>query len=423
VKSTDLDTLGSGGTVPSSLAERFARGALLRVLERLAHGSLVIEEAGEVLQFGEPQQQATLRATINIRDGATWLALLRNGSTGAGEAYMQGLWDSPDLLNVVRLFAANMSVLQQMQGSAWRGQLARIWNWLHRNTMRGSRRNIAAHYDLGNDFFRLFLDDTMAYSAGIFTHADTSLYDASLAKFERICKQLRLQPGDHLLEIGTGWGGLAIHAARHYDCRVTTTTLSREQAAYAREWIAREGLSERITVLERDYRELEGTYDKLVSIEMIEAVGAQYYPEYFRRCSQLLKPNGLMMLQAITIPDQRYAASLTHTDFIKRYVFPGGQLPCNSEITRQVAEHTDMQLVDLKDITFDYALTLRAWRERFQNTLSEARQLGYDETFLRMWRYYLCFCEGGFLERVIHTGQFLLAKPAWRPVNEEAALP
>ncbi|MGV3593480.1 MAG: class I SAM-dependent methyltransferase, partial [Gammaproteobacteria bacterium] len=224
----------------------------------------------------------------------------------------------------------------------------------------------------------------------------------------------------HLLEIGTGWGGLAIHAARHYGCRVTTTTLSREQAAYAREWIAREGLGDRITVLERDYRELDGCYDKLVSIEMIEAVGARYYAEYFSRCSRLLKPDGLMMLQAITISDQRYAASLANTDFIKRYIFPGGQLPCNSEIAQQVARHTDMQLIDLKDITFDYALTLRAWRERFQNAQAEARQLGYDEVFLRMWRYYFCFCEGGFLERLIHTGQFLLARPAWRPGDGSA---
>ncbi|MGV3590457.1 MAG: class I SAM-dependent methyltransferase, partial [Gammaproteobacteria bacterium] len=342
MKSTDLDTLGGGDASPSPLAERWARSAMLRVLARLAHGSLAIEEAGQVLHVGEPRQQAALRATIHVRDGATWLALLHNGSTGAGEAYMHGYWDTPDLVPVIRLFAANMEVLQQLKGSALRRPLFRAWHWLHRNTHRGARRNIAAHYDLGNDFFRLFLDDTMAYSAGIFTHAAATLEDASRAKFERICTQLQLQRHDHLLEIGTGWGGLAIHAARHYGCRVTTTTLSREQAAYAREWIAREGLSDRITVLERDYRELDGCYDKLVSIEMIEAVGARYYAEYFGRCSRLLKPDGLMMLQAITISDQRYAASLANTDFIKRYIFPGGQLPCNSEIAQQVARHTDM---------------------------------------------------------------------------------
>ncbi|MDY6982918.1 MAG: cyclopropane-fatty-acyl-phospholipid synthase family protein [Pseudomonadota bacterium] len=420
MKSRDLDSFGNSGSgrAAASLTERWARSAMLRLLAQLKHGSLTLEEGGQVLHFGETRQQASLRATIHVRDASTWLALLRNGSIGAGEAYMQEKWDTPDLLQVVRLFVANMAVLQRLERSALRRHALRLWHWLRHNSRSGARRNIAAHYDLGNDFFRLFLDDTMAYSAGIFARATDSLHDASLAKFDRICTQLRLQPDDHLLEIGTGWGGLAIHAARHYGCRVTTTTLSREQAAYARAWIAREGLGERISVLEQDYRELDGSFDKLVSVEMIEAVGARYYPDYFRRCSQLLKPHGLMMLQAITISDQRYAASVAGTDFIKRYVFPGGQLPCNSEITRQVALHTDMQLVDLKDITYDYALTLRAWRERFQNSLADARQLGYDETFLRMWRFYLCFCEGGFLERVIHTGQFLLAKPGWRPVGE-----
>ncbi|HEY0963640.1 MAG TPA: cyclopropane-fatty-acyl-phospholipid synthase family protein [Pseudomonadales bacterium] len=420
MKSTDLESFDNSrsGRASASLMERWARGTMLRLLAQLRHGSLTLEEGGQVLHFGEARQQATLRATIHVRDASAWLAMLRNGSIGAGEAYMQEMWDTPDLLQVVRLFVANMAVTQQLERSALKRHALRLWHRLRRNTRSGARRNIAAHYDLGNDFFRLFLDDTMAYSAGIFARTTDSLHEASLAKFDRICMQLRLQPQDHLLEIGTGWGGLAIHAARHYGCRVTTTTLSREQAAYARDWIAREGLGERITVLERDYRELDGCYDKLVSVEMIEAVGAHYYPDYFRRCSQLLKPEGLMMLQAITISDQRYAASVAGTDFIKRYVFPGGQLPCNSEITRQVALHTDMQLVDLKDITYDYALTLRAWRERFQNSLADARQLGYDETFLRMWRFYLCFCEGGFLERVIHTGQFLLAKPAWRPASE-----
>jgi len=333
---------------------------------------------------------------------------------------MQGLWDTPDLVQVIRLFVSNMAVIEQMQGSLLKRQAQRLWHLLRRNSRAGSRRNIAAHYDLSNDFFKLFLDDTMAYSSGVFVRQNASLYEASVAKFERICQQLELKPTDQLLEIGTGWGGLAIHAARNYGCRVITTTLSHEQASHAREWINREGLTDRITVLEQDYRELTGQYDKLVSVEMIEAVGGDYYPEYFRRCGELLKPQGLMMLQAITISDQRYQQSLNSADFIKRYIFPGGQLPCNSEIAHQVAKHTDMQLIDLKDITLDYALTLRAWRERFHDRLAEVRQLGCDEVFIRMWRYYLCFCEGGFLERVIHTGQFLLAKPQWRPHQEAA---
>jgi cyclopropane-fatty-acyl-phospholipid synthase len=334
---------------------------------------------------------------------------------------MHGFWDSPDLLQVIRLFVTNMNVVQGMRGAPVQRMALRLFHLLRRNNRQGSRQNIAAHYDLSNDFFRLFLDDSLAYSAGIFPQATASLEQASLAKFERICRQLELKPTDHLLEIGTGWGGLAIHAARHYGCRVTTTTLSHQQYCHATAWVANAGLADRISVLERDYRDLAGSYDKLVSVEMLEAVGAQYYPVYFRQCSTLLKQNGLMLIQAITISDQRYQQSLHSADFIKRYIFPGGQLPCNSEITRQVAAHTDMQLIDLKDISYDYALTLRAWHQRFQARLAEVRQLGCDEVFIRMWRYYLCFCEGGFLERVIHTGQFLLAKPGYRTARNQGS--
>jgi cyclopropane-fatty-acyl-phospholipid synthase len=417
VKTSNLESsstlVGSG-----ALSDRWSRSAMLSLLGRLTRGSLVVEEGGQVLHFGEPRQHAELRATIQIRDSAAWSAVLRSGCVGAGEAYMHGLWDTPDLLQVIRLFVVNMNVVQNLHGSPLKRAAMRFWHMLRRNSMQGSRRNIAAHYDLSNDFFRLFLDQTMAYSSGIYEHVHATLQQASLAKFDRACKKLELKAGDHLLEIGTGWGGLAIHAAKHYGCRVTTTTLSKEQAAWAREWIARENLSDRITVLEKDYRELEGTYDKLVSIEMIEAVGASYYPQYFGACSRLLKSTGLMLIQAITISDQRYEESVTSTDFIKRYIFPGGQLPCNSEITRQIADNTDMQLINLKDITYDYALTLRDWRERFQDQLTEVRRLGFDEVFIRMWRFYLCFCEGGFRERVIHTGQFLMAKPDWRPARD-----
>ncbi len=418
MKTTNADS-SAVTTSTASLAERSARNAVHALLRRLQHGSLTLEEGGQLLHFGEERHQARIKATVQIRHAGAYVAILRNGEVGAGEAYMQQLWDTPDLLQVIRLFVANMNVVGSMQGSPWKRQALRFWHALRRNSLDGSRRNIAAHYDLSNDFFRLFLDDTMAYSAGIFTTAKSSMYEASIAKFERICRLLELKPDDTLLEIGTGWGGLAIHAARNHGCRVVTTTLSREQASHARQWIAREGLQDRITVLEQDYRELSGQYDKLVSVEMIEAVGAEYYDDYFRRCSSLLKPHGLMMLQAITISDQRYQQSLGSADFIKRYIFPGGQLPCNSEIARQTAVNTDMQLIDVKDITLDYALTLQAWRERFHDRLAEVRQLGFDEVFIRMWRYYLCFCEGGFRERVIHTGQFLLAKPQWRPHQPE----
>jgi cyclopropane-fatty-acyl-phospholipid synthase len=233
-------------------------------------------------------------------------------------------------------------------------------------------------------------------------------------KFDRICQQLQLGPKDHLLEIGTGWGGLAIHAARHYGCRVTTTTISHEQYRHACDWVEREGLADRITLLEKDYRELEGRFDKLVSVEMIEAVGVKFYDDYFRTCSSLLKPDGLMLIQAITISDQRFEQSVNSIDFIKRYIFPGGQLPSNAVIADKVATQTDMQIIDLKDITLDYAKTLACWRERFWQRIDDVRQLGCDDLFIRMWQYYLCFCEGGFRERVIHTAQVLMAKPAFR---------
>ncbi len=415
MKLTNLDSACSLSNNKNSQSAQWARKAVRALLAKITHGSLTLEEAGQVHHFGEDRQHAHLKATIQVKDPAAYLMLLRNGDIGAGEAYMHGLWDSPGLLEVIRVIVSNMAVLQDMQGSRWQQLVLKGFHWLRRNSRIGSQRNIAAHYDLSNDFFRLFLDDSMAYSAGIFANASTTLEQASLAKFERICAQLELQASDHLLEIGTGWGGLAIHAAKHFGCKVTTTTLSHQQFCYAQNWVEREGLAGRITVLQKDYRDLQGCFDKLVSVEMIEAVGADYYPRYFKQCSDLLKPQGLMLIQAITISDQRYQQSVHSADFIKRYIFPGGQLPCNSEITRQVASHTDMQLVDLKDITLDYALTLQAWRGRFHDKLASVRELGCDETFIRMWRYYLCFCEGGFRERVIHTAQYLLAKPGYRP--------
>ena len=392
-----------------------ARRAVHALLSRLSVGCLVLEEAGQVICFGD-RSDARVSATVQIRDAQAYTSILRDGSTGAGEAYMHGLWDTPDLLQVIRLFVLNMNVLHAMgeQQPVWRRVAGRLFHALRGNSRDGSRRNISAHYDLNNDFFALFLDPSMAYSAGIFQHELDTLHDASINKFQHICERLQLRPEDHLLEIGTGWGGLAIHAARHFGCRVTTTTISAEQYRYARDWVAREGLEDRVTVLDRDYRELEGRYDKLVSIEMIEAVGERYYNEYFRTCNRLLKDDGLMLIQAITISDQRYQQSVHSIDFIKRYIFPGGQLPSNAVITDRLASCTDMQLIGMEDITLDYARTLHAWRERFWKSIQQVRELGCDEAFIRMWHFYLCFCEGGFRERVIHTGQFLMAKPGFR---------
>jgi cyclopropane-fatty-acyl-phospholipid synthase len=288
---------------------------------------------------------------------------------------------------------------------------------LKRNTRDGARKNISAHYDLGNDFFRLFLDPTMMYSAALFPTDKTTLEEASIAKLEELCQQLELTSGDHLLEIGTGWGGMAIHAARKYGCRVTTTTISREQYEYACARVREEGLQDRVTVLCEDYRNLRGSFDKLVSIEMIEAVGHDFYSSYFQRCSQLLKPEGKMVIQAITIADQRYAAARDSVDFIQRYIFPGGSLPSVSVIADHLARDTDMQMIHLRDITRDYALTLAHWRERFLQAQSAVRDMGFDQTFMRMWEFYLAYCEGGFRERIIGTVQLAFAKPGYRFVD------
>lgn len=395
--------------------ESMSRHAVHALLGNLKIGSLVLEEQGQVTSFGN-RDDKTVSARIRILNPQAFSSVLKDGSTGAGEAYMLGYWESPDLLEVIRLFVLNMQILQNMSKnqSFLRRMAGKLFHVLRENSLTGSKKNISAHYDLSNRFFSLFLDKTMAYSSGIFKQADDSLEQASLNKFQHICERLQLKPEDHLLEIGTGWGGLAIHAAKYFGCKVTTTTISHEQYAHACDWVKREGLEDRITLLEKDYRELEGQFDKLVSVEMIEAVGVKYYEDYFTTCSRLLKEDGLMLIQAITISDQRYKQSVNNIDFIKRYIFPGGQLPCNSVITECVSNHTDMQLIGLEDITQDYAQTLRAWREHFWLRLDEVKQLGCDDVFIRMWHYYLCFCEGGFMERVIHTGQFLMAKPGFR---------
>jgi cyclopropane-fatty-acyl-phospholipid synthase len=272
------------------------------------------------------------------------------------------------------------------------------------------------HYDLGNDFFKLFLDPTMMYSSAVFPNQETSLDEASLYKLDLICQKLQLSDKDHLMEIGTGWGGMAIYAAKHYGCRVTTTTISEEQYNYACAAVKREGLEDKITLLLKDYRDLDGDYDKLVSIEMIEAVGHEYYDSYFQKCSELLKPDGLMLIQAITILDQRYKHAKNNVDFIQRYIFPGGCLPSNEVISKSVANKTDLHIVDLHDIGMDYARTLAEWRKRFNGSADQVDSMGFDDVFYRMWEFYLCYCEGGFTERAISAAQFLFAKPYARDV-------
>ena len=323
---------------------------------------------------------------------------------------------SAELTDLLRIIIRNQHVMDSMDsGLARLGvPVQKFLHWLNRNTRKGSRKNISAHYDLGNDFYRLWLDPKMMYSAAYFETSETSLEDASIEKLDRICRKLDLSADDRVVEIGTGWGGFAIHAAKHYGCHITTTTISRQQYEWAERAIREEGLQGRITLLFQDYRDLEGQFDKLVSIEMIEAVGHQFHDTYFRKCCELLKPDGQMLLQAITMADQRYEHYKKDVDFIKRYIFPGGCLPSIEAISSMVSKHTDMRFFHLDDIGEDYATTLRLWRERFFDKIDEVRKLGYSETFIRMWEFYLCYCEGGFLERDIGTIQLLLTKPGCR---------
>jgi len=400
---------------PTAL-QRIARNLMLERLSGIDQGSLEVVESGEIHRFGGTGQRADLAARVEVLHPQFWADAVFGGSTGAGEAYIHGLWRCNDLTALVRMFVANREVLEGVDGgTSFLTELGRrAGHWVNRNSKAGSRRNIQAHYDLGNDMFRLFLDPTMNYSCGIFEHEGATMEEASVAKMDALCRKLDLRPTDHLVEIGTGWGGLAIHAATRYGCRVTTTTISREQHALAAERVRAAGLQDRVTLLLEDYRDLTGTYDKLVSVEMIEAVGHHYLDQYFATCSSLLKPDGLMALQAITIADAHYEDALKSVDFIKRFVFPGSFIPSVSAMTGSVARSTDMKLVHLQDIGPHYATTLAKWRERFFDNAAAVRALGYPESFLRLWEFYLCYCEGGFLERHIGDVQMVLAKPGNR---------
>lgn len=400
---------------PSRL-DRLARRAVMHRLSVIEYGRLTVIDGDTLHHFGDTA--AELTATITITDRRFYSDVAFGGTIGGGEAYIRGYWHTECVTDVVRIFAKNRHVLENMESGIARltRPLQKLLHRFNQNTRSGSRRNISAHYDLGNDFFELWLDSRMQYSAAIFEEPDVGLDAAQVAKLDRICRKLRLEKDDHLLEIGTGWGGLAVHAARHYGCKVTTTTISEEQYDYARHRISEEGLENRITLKMSDYRDLEGTYDKLVSVEMLEAVGHEYHATFFRKCCELLKPAGLMVLQTITIADQRYDKSKRSVDFIQRYIFPGGCLPSVTSMNQTMTEHTDLRVTHTEDIGPHYATTLRHWHDRMFERIDEVRKLGYSNEFIRMWQYYLCYCEGGFLERVIGNVQFI----AIRPLNRHA---
>lgn len=396
-----------------SRMQALARGLMLKQLTGLQHGRIVLEDAYGRREFGALTERCGLSAHIQVRDPEFYTDVAFGGSIGAGESYMNGRWNCDRLTDLVRILVVNRELLNGMEKGLAQlmTPLSKGLHWLRKNSVKGSRRNIEAHYDLGNDFFALLLDESWMYSSAIFPDPDADLYRASVYKLDLICRKLELKPGDHLLEIGTGWGGLALHAARNYGCRVTTTTISKQQYELARKRIREAGLEQRITLLQDDYRRLEGQYDKLVSVEMIEAVGHEYFGKFFEVCNALLKPDGLMLLQAITIADRYYEQAKRSVDFIQRYIFPGGCLPSVSVINDCVARHTDMRLLHMHDFPEHYAQTLRLWRERFFGNIEKIKQLGYPDRFIRMWEYYLCYCEGGFMERSTGVVQMLLAKP------------
>ncbi len=414
----DRPTLESAHALSAEKAQggmiaRYCRKAIFGQLSALTRGCITIDEAGERHVFGDPE--SSQQCYVRVLDPGMWAAAA-SGSVGLGEAYMNGLVEVDDIAQLIRICASNEE-LATTYDFRWNGIVEparRLLYWLDRNTRSGSQRNIARHYDLGNDLFQHFLDPTMMYSCGVFPKADSSMEEASLAKLDLICRKADLRPGVHVLEVGTGWGGFAIHAAKHYGCKVTTTTISREQHRYACERVKAEGLEDRIEILLEDYRDLRGQYDRVVSIEMVEAVGHQYLGKFFEVCAARLKPDGVMVMQAITIRDREYDRARRTVDFIKRYIFPGSFLPSIEEISRRARQSSDLTIFHVEDIGLHYARTLQLWRERFEENAEQIRALGYDERFMRMWRFYLCYCEAGFLERRISDVHVIFHKPAAR---------
>ena len=414
----DIKDIAKLPSINSWKSDELARRMAFRLFSNLKHGELIVREGDETHRFGGHDLSVAPSVTVTINNPRAYSRIVMGGTIGGGEAYIDGDWSTEQLTEVTRVFSANMPLLEAMKDQQnWLVKAAlKLAHSARRNSHTGSRENIAAHYDLGNDFFSLFLDPTLMYSSAVFPEGCDSLSEASQHKLRLICEDLELKPSDHLIEIGTGWGGMAIFAAENYGCRVTTTTISREQLEYAKKQVEARGLEDRITLLFEDYRDLTGSFDKLVSIEMIEAVGHEYFDTYFDCVSKLLRPDGKAVIQAITINTQRYDEYRRSVDFIKRYIFPGGCLPSLNIISENLARHTDLQLSDLRDITLDYAKTLEAWHHRFLNQLDQVKDMGFDDRFIRMWRFYLSYCEGGFRERIIGTFQITMTKPGYRPV-------
>ncbi len=389
----------------------FFKVILFRKLKSLSNGQLTIVDGSNRHVFGSSDSE--LSAELEVYSQEFYVFLGSGGTNGAAEAYTAGYWGSKNLVSLIQLIIKNKNTLLGLEAGLARlgNPITKLIHKKRQNTLKGSKNNILAHYDLSNDFYKLWLDPTMTYSSGVFPSKESSMQEASIEKLDRICRKLKLSSKDHVLEIGTGWGSFAIHAAKNYGCRVTTTTISDNQFQYASELISKEGLEDKITLLSKDYRELKGSFDKVVSIEMIEAVGAEYVSGFFEKMSSLLKKNGLMALQGITYNDPDFDAYKNSVDFIRKYIFPGSCLVAMPQIMQAIKEKTDMVMIDSEDITLHYARTLNLWREDFQKALPEVKDLGFSEPFTRIWNFYLVYCEAGFLENLIGDFQLVFAKP------------
>lgn len=396
----------------SSWIDRRCRAIVLSVFSKIAYGQLEIVEGCAHQYFPVKSSEDEIVGKIVIHDISVYRDFVKGGSIGAAEAFIAGKWTSPNLTNVIRIFAKSQQHTDALESKkTWLNKIKNtISHWQNRNTHAGSKRNILSHYDLGNELYTRFLDEKMMYSAAIYPSHDATLSQAQTFKLDAICQKLSLKQQDHLLEIGTGWGGLAIYAAQHYGCKVTTTTISDAQFQYAKQRVESLGLTQQITLLKKDYRELTGEFDKVVSIEMIEAVGYEFLPSFFEQCNQRLKCGGKLLIQSITIADQRFDYYKNNVDFIQRYIFPGGFLPSINTLTSYMTKYSELVIEGLDDIGLDYAKTLSHWRENFLKSWPELSQLGYDETFKRLWLYYFAYCEGAFLERSTSTVHLVARK-------------
>ena len=399
-----------------SITQRLAKAIVIKQFSKLTKGQLLVNESANNYIFGSKDNDFPVSAKINVLSNEMYSEIAAKGLNGAAEAFVKGLWSSDDLTELIRIFVRNREAANQIEGGIAKlaTGLFYLQHSLRRNNHKGSLRNITAHYDLSNDLFETFLDNTKMYSCAIFENENSSLEQASVNKIKRICKKLELSSKDRVLEIGTGWGGFAIFAAKHFGCKVTTTTISQKQYEYTRKKVKTLGLENKISVLKKDYRDLTGQFNKLVSIEMIEAVGHHYYHDFFRKCNQLLIPEGRMLLQSIIITDFLYEEAKQFSDFIKTYIFPGSCIPSISKLCESSAKTTDMRLFHLEDITPHYAKTLNHWRSHFMNNIQKIRDLGFSEEFIRLWNFYFCYCEGGFIERQVGAVQMLFTKPLCR---------